>query len=106
MKILSTYKIKISISHGAFKNTVEQYGLAVGFFIKVVLAEWAYISKIKSSLERQRIVEIFSHKTASNLNPKYNFEKDFYKFLSFYQIQLYQSHFVPILICPHVGQDR
>ena len=83
MKILSTYKIKISISHGAFKNTVEQYGLAVGFFIKVVLAEWAYISKIKSSLERQRIVEIFSHKTASNLNPKYNFEKDFYKFPSY-----------------------
>ena len=83
MKILSTYKVKISISHGAFKNTVEQYRLAVKFFIKVVLAEWTHISKIKSSLEQQRTVEVFSHKTASNPNPKYNFEKDFYKFPSY-----------------------
>ena len=83
MKILSTYKIKISSPHGAFKNTVEQYRGAVGFFIKVVLAEWTHVSKIKSSLERQGAVEKFSHKTANNPFPKYNFDKDFYKFPSY-----------------------
>ncbi len=83
MKILSTYKIKISSPHGAFKNTVEQYRGAVGFFIKVVLAEWTHVSKIKSSLERQGAIEKFSHKTANNPFPKYNFDKDFYKFPSY-----------------------
>ena len=83
MKILSTYKIKISRTHRAFKNTVEQYRMAVDFFIKVALAEWDYISKVKSSIERQRIIEVLTHKTLANPEPKYNFEQDFYKFPSY-----------------------
>ena len=73
MKIVSTYKVKIRKTNGAFKNTVEQYRFAVDFFISVVLAEWEYISQISSSLDRQRTVEILTHKTSNNPLPKYNF---------------------------------
>ncbi|MBQ4470435.1 MAG: hypothetical protein II917_09905, partial [Synergistaceae bacterium] len=57
--------------------------MAVDFFIKVALAEWDYISKVKSSIERQRIIEVLTHKTLANPEPKYNFEQDFYKFPSY-----------------------
>ena len=83
MKIVSTYKVKIRKTHGAFKNTVEQYRLAVDFFISVVLAEWEYLSQISSSLDQQRAVEILTHRTSNNPSPKYDFAKDFYKFPSY-----------------------
>ncbi|MBQ6920206.1 MAG: hypothetical protein IJQ74_07725, partial [Synergistaceae bacterium] len=83
MKIVSTYKVKIRKTNGAFKNTVEQYRFAVNFFINVVLAEWEYISQISSSLEQQRVVEILTHRTSNNPLPKYEFAKDFYKFPSY-----------------------
>ena len=82
MKIVSTYKVKIRKTNGAFKNTVEQYRFAVDFFINVVLAEWEYISQISSSLEQQGSVEILTHRTSNNPLPKYDFAKDFYKFPS------------------------
>ena len=83
MKIVSTYKVKIRKTNGAFKDTVEQYRFAVDFFISVVLAEWKYISQISSSLEQQRAVEILTHRTSNNPLPKYDFAKDFYKFPSY-----------------------
>ena len=83
MKIISTYKVKICETHGAFKNTVDKYRIATDFFIKIVLDEWEYISKIKSQFSKLRAVELLTHKTASNLKPKYNFEQDFYKFPSY-----------------------
>ena len=83
MKIMSMYKVKICETHGAFKNTVYKYRIATDFFIKIVLDEWEYISKIKSQFSKLRAVELLTHKTASNLKPKYNFEQDFYKFPSY-----------------------
>ena len=83
MKIMSMYKVKICETHGAFKNTAGKYRMATDFFIKIVLDEWEYISKIKSQFSKLREIELLTHKTASNLNPKYNFEKDFYKFPSY-----------------------
>jgi len=77
------YKVKICETHGSFKNTAEKYRMATDFFIKIVLDEWEYISKIKSQFSKLREIELLTHKTASNLNPKYNFEKDFYKFPSY-----------------------
>ena len=83
MKIMSMYKVKICETHVAFKNTAEKYRMATDFFIKIVLDEWEYISKIKSQFSKLREIELLTHKTASNLNPKYNFKKDFYKFPSY-----------------------
>ena len=84
MKIASMYKVKIRKTHGAFKNTVEQYRFVVDFFMSVVLAEWKYISQISSSLDQQRAVEILTHRTSNNPLPKYDFAKDFYKFPSYH----------------------
>ena len=83
MKIISTYKVKICNTHGAFKATVDKYREATDFFIGVVLAEWEYLSRIQSQFDKLRAIELLTHQTANNLNPKYNFDKDFYKFPSY-----------------------
>ncbi|MBQ6774026.1 MAG: hypothetical protein IJP48_08215, partial [Synergistaceae bacterium] len=57
--------------------------MAVDFFIKAALTEWEYISQVKSPLERQRIIEVLTHKTRTNPEPKYKFDQDFYKFPSY-----------------------
>ena len=83
MKIMSTYKVKICKSNGAFSTTVEQYRKAVDFLINVVLTEWKYISQINSTFDKLRTVEKLIHQTTNNLSPKYNFDKNFYKFPSY-----------------------
>ena len=83
MKIVSTYKVKICQTHGAFKATAEKYREAADFFIDVVLSEWENISQIKSSFDQLRAIELLTHKTLGNPNPKYNFDKNFYKFPSY-----------------------
>ncbi|MBQ9403471.1 MAG: hypothetical protein IJU15_00640 [Synergistaceae bacterium] len=80
---MSTYKLKICQTHGAFTATVEKYREATDFFIDVVLAEWEYLSKMQSPFDKLRIVELLTHQTASNLNPKYDFDKNFHKFPSY-----------------------
>lgn len=80
---MSTYKVKICQTHGAFKSTVEKYREATDFFIDVVLAEWEYLSKMQSPFDKLRTVELLTHQTASNLNPKYNFDQNFHKFPSY-----------------------
>ena len=57
--------------------------MVVDFFIKAALAEWEYISQVKSPLERQRIIEVLTHKTRTNPEPKYKFDLNFYKFPSY-----------------------
>lgn len=83
MKIMSTYKVKIRQSYGAFRETVKKYRMAVDFFIDVVLKEWEYISQINSQFNRLRAVEMLTHRTPTNLRPQYIFEHDFYKFPSY-----------------------
>ena len=80
---MSTYSVKIQESHGAFKNTTEQYRQAVDYFINVALNEWEIILPIKSSQFRQREVELLTHRTEQNPNSKYNFDEGFYKFPSY-----------------------
>ena len=80
---MSTYKVKICQAHGAFKDTVEKYRMATDFFIDVVLNEWEYLSQITSQFSMLREIEILTHRTLSNPNPKYHFETDFYKFPSY-----------------------
>ena len=80
---MSTYSVKIRESHGAFKDTTEQYRQAVDFFIVVTINEWKKISPIKSSQLRQREIELLTHQTEKNQNTKYNFDEQFYKFPSY-----------------------
>ena len=80
---MSTYSVKIRESHGAFKDTTEEYRQAVDFFIVVTINEWEKISAIKSSQLRQREVELLTHKTEKNPNTKYNFDEQFNKFPSY-----------------------
>ncbi len=83
MKLMSTYKVKIGSAHGAFYRTVDIYRAATEFFINAVMSEWDYISSVTSSLDRVRIVEKLTHRTASNPVPKYEFDKKFPKFPSY-----------------------
>ena len=80
---MSTYKVKICKSNGAFSTTVKQYRKAVDFLIDVVLTEWEYISQINSAFDKLKAVEKLIHQTTNNLNHKYNFDKKFYKFPSY-----------------------
>ena len=80
MKIISTYRVKICQTHVAFTATVEKYREAVNFFIDVVLTEWEYLSKMQTQFDKLRALELLTHQTAANPNPKYNFDKNFYKF--------------------------
>ena len=66
MKILSTYKVKIDKSHGAFGTTVEEYRKATDFLIGVVLTEWEYISQKNLAFDKLRAIEQLTHLTTSN----------------------------------------
>ena len=83
MKVFSTYSAKITNHREIFVNTVLVYRNAVNFYIKVSLEEWDTISAIECSLLRQQYVERISHRTGKNPGPKYDFDKDFYKFPSY-----------------------
>ncbi|MBP5427181.1 MAG: transposase [Clostridiales bacterium] len=83
MKIMTTYKVKIKDSHGAFKDTVRLYRQAVDFIICVTLNEWEQVKSIEKPLEKQRAIECFIHYTRDNTNPKYDFDQRFGKFPSY-----------------------
>ena len=81
MKIMTTYKVKIKDSHGAFSATVDLYRQVVDFFIKVCLKEWDSISLLDDSKSRSHIVEQLTIITKKNPSAKYPIP--FYKFPSY-----------------------
>ncbi len=82
MKVLTSYSVKIKHYNRIFNDTVRVYREAVSFLIDVCVKEWAAISPINGILLRQQYVERLCHANKSNPNPKYGFDKRFYKFPS------------------------
>lgn len=83
MKLVTTYKVKIKDSNGAFNNTVDIYRQVVDYLIDVVLNEWEGIKNIERPLEKRKAIEDLVHLTKSNLRSKYDFDFKFYKFPSY-----------------------
>lgn len=83
MKIVTTYKIKLHEANKAFADTADIYRQAVSFFIDVLLQEWNFVKDVVFLNERVRLVELLTHRTKSNLNPRYDFDAQFYKFPSY-----------------------
>lgn len=83
MKIMTSYPVKIKDCNKVFRPTVVLYREAVDFFIQVCLSEWENISVIQGSLAQQRFIEVSTHRTKKNPDPKYDFDREFYKFPSY-----------------------
>lgn len=82
MNIFSSYKVKIKHYNHIFEQTVEIYRNAVSFFIDVCDKEWNILEPLKN-LERCRKIEELTLQTKNNQNPKYDFNKRFYKMPSY-----------------------
>ncbi len=82
MNIFSSYKVKIKHYNHIFEQTVEIYRNAVSFFIDVCDKEWDVLEPLKN-LERCRKIEELTLRTKKNTNPKYDFNKRFYKMPSY-----------------------
>ena len=82
MKIMRTTKLKIVSHTKSLEPTIKIYNKALSFYIQTVLQEWNLIKDLKSN-EQLRTLEKLTHKTKNNPNPKYDFNKEFYKFPSY-----------------------
>lgn len=78
MNIFSSYKVKIKHYNHIFEQTVEIYRNAVSFFIEVCDNEWDVLEPLKSK-EKISCIEKLTLQTKNNQNPKYDFNKKFYK---------------------------
>ena len=79
MQIYTTYKVKIKHYNHIFKDTVAAYRHAVNYLIRICDENWDSISNIEGLLNRQRFVETLVHQTKDNPDPKYDFDRRFYK---------------------------
>lgn len=87
MNIYSSYGIRITdrqFNH-VFNETTKKYRSAVDFFIQVIIAEWDAINQVEGSLNKRSKVENLTIETRKNLNPKYSFSMEFYKFPCYYR---------------------
>ena len=95
MKIVTSYKVNIineinkygkicPINKKVIKDTIKIYRQAVSFYIKVINDEWNDISILEGKRKNNYIEEL-THKTDNNLYPKYDFDKKFYKFPSYFR---------------------
>lgn len=82
MNIFSSYKVKIKHYNNIFTQTVKVYRNAVSFFINVCDKEWEIIEPLRN-LERCREIERLTLETKKNVNPKYDFNENFYKMPSY-----------------------
>lgn len=83
MKIHTMYSIKIKEYNHIFNETVAIYRDAVDFLINVCLNEWERITLIEKDLERRAFVESLCHRTEQCPEPKYDFDRKFYKVPSY-----------------------
>lgn len=82
MEIYSSYKVKIKHYNKIFSQTVEIYRKSVSFFIEVCNKEWNQLKDLRN-LEKCSKIETLTLQTKKNPNPKYNFNKFFYKMPSY-----------------------
>jgi len=80
--IISSYKVKIKHYNKIFTDTVNIYRMAVAFFIQVCEYEWAALEPL-SGKQRNNHMEGLTHATRKHPNPKYDFDREFYKMPSY-----------------------
>jgi len=85
MKITKTAKLKITSHTKIFDETIRIYNDALSFYIKVCEKEYEHLKSFGHSKEKLNYIERMTHKTAENTNIKYDFDKDFYKFPSYFR---------------------
>ncbi len=81
MTIYTSYDVRIPTHeyNKVFADTTEKYRAAVEFFISVREKEAAVLSEPTAQHVQLRKMEILTHRTKNNPEPKYDFGKDFYK---------------------------
>ncbi len=82
MKIVKTAKLKILTHTKTFDETIEIYNSALSFYILICEKEHLNL-KNKMSKEKINYIETLTHKTKNNIEVKYDFDKEFYKFPSY-----------------------
>lgn len=85
MDIFTTYSVRIDRFTRIFQDTVNWYRRSVDFFIRVILLEKEELFRLKTQTERVNAVERITVITSGRPEVKYDFGKEFYKFLSYYR---------------------
>ena len=84
MKHVSTYKVRLGKNLPfSLEPTLELYKGAVAFFVDVILHEWESFAGMVHANEAVKVTESMCVPTASRPEPKYRFDKRFYKFPSY-----------------------
>lgn len=84
MKIVKSYRAEIQGANIQFDETIKLYRTALSYLVHVVNQEWENLKDL-SSKERVNLTEKLTHITKDNPNPKYDFDKQFYKFPSYFR---------------------
>ena len=87
MKIASSYAVHVQDHRQSLKATVDVYRAATAYVINVVNEEWGTLGPIYKKDKRlcKSAVEMLIHKTKANEHPKFSFDKQFYKFPSYFR---------------------
>jgi len=83
MVITKTAKLKITSHTDIFNDTIDIYNSALSFYIDVVNKEFDNLLFLTHSKEKMMYIESITHRTASNIDIKYDFSINFYKFPSY-----------------------
>ena len=79
-----SYKMRIKHYRTIFRDTLKIYRAALKYIINVCDEEWVNIEKLDSK-EKINYIEHLMHKTKDNPIVKYDFDKKFYKFPSYFR---------------------
>ena len=79
MQIYSTYKVKIKHYNHIFKETVAVYRNAVDYLLEVCNENWEEVSQLNGNMDRLNFMERLTHATKNHSDPKYDFDRRFYK---------------------------
>lgn len=82
MKIVNSYKCRITNANDIFKPTITIYRAALAYVIDVADRNYEVLSPLQGK-DRNNLIEHLIHGTSDNPNPKYDFDKEFYKFPSY-----------------------
>lgn len=68
----TAYKVKIKHYNHIFNETLNVYRELVSYFIDICIKEWDDLSKIEYLNYKKDLIEKLTHRTKSNLDPKYS----------------------------------
>ncbi len=90
MELVNSYKVKIVNSNKIFNETISIYRNALAYIIDIVNLEFDSIKNLQLK-EKNNFMEKLIHKTSTNSYPKYDFDKRFPKFPSYFRRTVLQD---------------